>query len=254
MTCYWANLTGLELLFTHLCGKWLHMLWLTRVNPAAPLMPNFLAPMSAAIANKTSNHVDAPASPLLDFVNIARVGSCMDITVFWGFFGGLPSSSICAEIKLLIYNLLIPCVTRIVAEKLEKCRAEVSSIKLKRSEYWCPLFRILVAVFRISVPSTQTIGASMYTWIGAQCKNGRLKSDRNVELYVGGIKLTRCVPSILRGDYTQCPVYSAWTRQGPVTALITAIMWHLCRNHNLSELLSYFAPSPLRVSLYDCCY
>ena len=41
-----------DLLLTHLCGKWVSMLWLTRVNPAAPLIPNFLAPMSTAIANK----------------------------------------------------------------------------------------------------------------------------------------------------------------------------------------------------------
>ena len=106
-----------------------------------------------------------------------------------------------------------------MAEKLKKCRAEVSSIKLKRSEYWCPLFRILVALFRISVPSPKTVGAGVHDF-GAHCpvptpsvQNGRLKSDRNVEFYVGGIKLTRCVPSILRGDYTQCPVYSAWTIQ-----------------------------------------
>ena len=36
-------------------------------------MPNFLASMSAAIANKTSNHVDAPSSPLLNFANIAEL-------------------------------------------------------------------------------------------------------------------------------------------------------------------------------------
>ena len=40
-------------------GKWRGMPRLTWVNPAAPLMPNFLAPMSASIANKTCSHFHA---------------------------------------------------------------------------------------------------------------------------------------------------------------------------------------------------
>ena len=44
-------------------GKWRGMPRLTWVNPAAPLMPNFLAPMSASIANKTCSHFHALLCP-----------------------------------------------------------------------------------------------------------------------------------------------------------------------------------------------
>ena len=105
-------------------------------------MPNFLAPMSAAIANKTSN-----------FVN-KSMGSFRGSLLFFMF-------------------------------------GSIQNIGVQYTDCWCYY--------------------ADYCW---------LKSNRNVEPNVGGVKLTRCVPSILRGDYTVPSILSMDDFIIPIIAMI----------------------------------